>query len=143
MFEVEIQPLSIADADAVVLLAGQLGYDLSVRNVRDWLSVSDDGRVALAARIDGDVVGWIQAHDLDLLQYPRVLEIGALVVDEQARGRGIGKLLVDAVAEWGRERSHTEIRVRSNVIRDGAHAFYEGLGFTRAKTSYTFSIEIE
>jgi GNAT superfamily N-acetyltransferase len=95
------------------------------------------------AEIDGGLVGWIEAHDRELLQHPRVVEIGGLVVDQGMRGRGIGESLVAAVTAWGLGRGHSEIMVRSNIIRDGAHQFYNGLVFRRAKTSYTFSKEIE
>ena len=132
-----------ADAPQVAELARQLGYNPSTGEISDWLDASHNQRVALVVEEDDKIVGWIQAHDLELLQYPRVLEIGGLIVDERARGAGIGKLLVVAVADWGRDRGHTEIFVRSNVTRDGAHNFYEGLGFERTKTSHTFSVDIE
>jgi ribosomal protein S18 acetylase RimI-like enzyme len=89
-----------------------------------------------------EVVGWAQGHDLDLLQYPRVLEVGGLVVSDQFRGRGVGKMLVDALIAWGRQRGHDEVRVRSSITRAGTPEFYEALGFTRVKTSYTFAQEI-
>ena len=132
-----------SDAEAVARLSDQLGYDVSTGAVHGWVATADDRRTALVAVADGRVVGWIQAHDRELLQSPRVVEIGGLVVDEERRGSGVGKRLVDAITEWGRERGHSGLYVRSNVIRDGAHAFYEGLGFRHVKTSHTFTMGIE
>ncbi len=128
-----------SDVEAIAGLATQLGYAVSPAQVGRWLAAGTDGRAAFVAEADGAVVGWAQGHDLDLLQYPRVLEVGGLVVADGARGRGVGKALLDALTDWGRRRGLDEIRVRSNVIRDGAHAFYESLGFERVKTSYTFA----
>ncbi len=77
------------------------------------------------------------------MQYPRVLEISGLAVAATARGQGVGTCLVDAVTQWGRSRGHDQLFVRSNVARDEAHQFYESVGFTRQKTSYTFAKAIE
>lgn len=140
---VEIRSMVADDAGAVAGLADQLGYDIGPGEVRDWVARVDDRRIALVAVADGCVVGWIQAHDRELLQYPRVLEIGGLVVDAEKRRSGVGELLVDAAVAWGRGRGHAEVFVRSNVIRADAHAFYEGLGFSRGKTSRTFTMRIE
>ncbi|MCP3995240.1 MAG: GNAT family N-acetyltransferase [bacterium] len=84
----------------------------------------------------------VQAHEHHLLQYPRVVEIGGLVVAEHVRGSGVRRQLTTAVVEWGKNRGLSEIIVRSNINRDGTHDFYEGMGFQRVKASCTFSIEI-
>jgi GNAT superfamily N-acetyltransferase len=140
--EIAIRSMASADVAAASSLADQLGYRKTPQAIERWLANKPDSQLALVAETDGEVVGWLEAHDLELMQYPRFLEIGGLVVAEHMRGRGIGKRLIEAVVDWGRQRGHTEIRVRSNVIRDQAHGFYEGLGFERRKTSYTFSIDI-
>jgi predicted N-acetyltransferase YhbS/diadenosine tetraphosphate (Ap4A) HIT family hydrolase len=140
---VEIRRMMASDAEAVTWLSIQLGYDASPDAVRNWVTKDDARRIALVAVADGEVVGWVQAHDRELLQSPRVAEIGGLVVDKGWRGSGVGRRLVDAVAEWGRERWHTGLYVRSNVVRDGAHGFYERLGFERVKTSHTYTMGIE
>lgn len=143
MAEIVIRPIRGGDSAVVSELAQQLGYVRPALEIEQWIAGSDSSRVALVAESDGLVVGWIQAHDLDLLVHSRVLEIGGLVVGEGARGRGIGRQLVDAVIEWGRARGHTEVWVRSNVVREGAHGFYEDIGFTRVKTSYSFALRID
>ncbi len=142
MSEVNVRRARSTDVEAIAGLATQLGYDVSAAQVGRWLAAGAEGRAAFVAVIDGEVVGWAQGHDLDLLQYPRVLEVGGLVVGDTARNRGVGKLLVDALADWGRRRGHTKIMVRSNVMREGAHDFYEALGFDRVNTSHTYSREI-
>ena len=61
----------------------------------------------------------------------------ALVVDERARGRGVGRALVDASVGWARSRGCVLLEVTSNRRRSDAHAFYEHLGFERS--SYRFA----
>ncbi len=143
MSDITIRRLIKADAGPVAELAGQLGYELTAAAVRRWVAATDETRVVLVAETDGAVIGWIEAHDLLLLQEPPVMEIGGLVVAEWSRGRGVGQQLVAAATEWGGERGHTRVIVRSNVTREGAHAFYEGLGFRHLKMSNTFAIETE
>lgn len=142
MDEITIRPALVEDAAALSALSHQLGYGRSAEAIGQWIAGGGDSRVALVAENAGEVVGWLEAHELELLQYPRFLEIGGMVVAEGLRGMGVGSRLIEEVIDWGRRRGHTEIRVRSNVVRDGAHAFYEGLGFVRRKTSYTFSLDL-
>jgi PhnO protein len=60
--------------------------------------------------------------------------IRGLVVDETRRSAGIGAALVEAAAEWTARHGFRTLRVRSNVVRERTHGFYERQGFTRAKS---------
>jgi GNAT superfamily N-acetyltransferase len=142
MGEITIRAASPDDAPVLSRLSNQLGYDRPVEETRDRIARSSNLEALFVAEVDGEIVGWIHGYDVELVQYPRFMEIGGLVVADQSRGTGIGRRLVEAVVEWGRDRGHSEVRVRSNVIRDGAHAFYEGIGFTREKTSHTFALPL-
>ena len=144
MGEIKIRTMVVADGAAVAQLSQELGYEVTVREAYERIGhmEGDPRAIAFVAIVDGQTVGWIQAHDHKLIQYRRVLEIGGLVVTAAVQGRGVGKALVEAVAHWGERRGHDEMFVRSNVTRDGAHQFYESIGFTRDKTSYTFSRSI-
>ena len=139
MSEVTVRRARGADVDAIADLAVQLGYDVSPAHAGRWLAAGTDGRAAFVAVAAGEVVGWAQAHDRELLQYPRVLEVGGLVIADHAQGGGAGKLLMEALSDWGSRRGHSEILVHSSTTREGAHEFYEALGFDRVKTSYTFT----
>jgi GNAT superfamily N-acetyltransferase len=57
-----------------------------------------------------------------------------LIVDKEYRGKGIGKQLLDGAARWATEHGYNKLRVRSNLIREDAHRFYEREGFRRVKT---------
>jgi len=52
-----------------------------------------------------------------------------LVVDESARGEGIGRALVTAAEAYFAERGCALVEVTSNKRRTDAHAFYERLGY--------------
>ena len=57
---------------------------------------------------------------------------------EASRGRKIGATLVAAAEAWARERGHGRMRVRSNVLRQPAHRFYERLGYAVTKRQAVF-----
>jgi GNAT superfamily N-acetyltransferase len=60
------------------------------------------------------------------------------VVDARFRSQGLGRRLLAYAEDWARERGCTEIGLRSNVIRDRAHVFYEKLGYQHIKTQKAF-----
>ena len=80
------------------------------------------------------MVGWIHLCGVLRLETGRYAEIAGLVVDEAWRSLGVGAALVEAGAEWAAGRGYQTFKVRSNIIRERAHAFYERLGFAHSKT---------
>ena len=68
-------------------------------------------------------------------------EIRGLVVDEKRRGEGIGERLVTEAVHWAGGRGLTKCGVRCNIMREGAHRFYERQGFTLAKTQAVYDRE--
>ena len=135
-----IRRLTVDDAEAAAELSGQLGYSCSAEDLRDRieeLSRAVD-RVAFAAVIDGQIVGWIDAAMERHLQSPASAVIGGLVVREDMRGRGVGRRLCVEVEEWARGRSVALVRVRSQIKREEAHRFYLRDGYRKVKTSLVF-----
>ena len=136
----QIRPIREEDADAAAALCAQLGYPTDAETVlaRMGQIAADDNRAVLATSLDGVLVGWIDLSiECHLQSEPGVL-IGGLVVAESARGQGIGQQLCMAAEDWARGHGITRIRVRSNVIRKRARAFYLREGYTRVKTSAVF-----
>jgi GNAT superfamily N-acetyltransferase len=88
----------------------------------------------LVADENGSAQGWIQVSLPRIFETPASAEIAGLVVASAARGRGLGRALVAAAAGWAAERGCTAVRVRTNVIRERAHAFYVREGFREVKT---------
>jgi len=127
-------------AEAAAELSSQLGYPCSAGDLRERieeLSRTDD-RVAFAAVLDGQIVGWIDAAMERHLQSPASAVIGGLVVREDTRGLGVGRRLCLEVEEWARSKSIPIVRVRSQIKREDAHRFYLRDGYSKVKTSYVF-----
>jgi GNAT superfamily N-acetyltransferase len=62
--------------------------------------------------------------------------VQALVVDQAARGLGIGKLMMAAAEAWAVVRGFTSVTLGSHVSQSDAYAFYEALGCVTEATSY-------
>jgi GNAT superfamily N-acetyltransferase len=135
-----IRPAVDADATAIAALSSQLGYPSTRDEILARLvALRSGGRtMVLVAEVDRAVIGWIAVRDDLSLETGPFAEIAGLVVDEASRGRGIGEELVARGEAWARERGHARMRVRSNVLRERAHRFYERLGYTIAKRQAVF-----
>jgi GNAT superfamily N-acetyltransferase len=139
---VTIRHAIATDAAALAALSTQLGYPTQPEGAAERLSGLGDGGAVLVAEEEGAIVGWIHVCGIRFFQSPPFAEIGGLVVDEAVRGRGVGKLLVGAAVRWTEEQGYAKLRVRSNVVREDAHRFYEREGFRRVKTQAVFDFRL-
>jgi GNAT superfamily N-acetyltransferase len=138
---VEIRLARTEDVERITVLCEQLGYPSSQEQVQQRLQQiqrQDDHAVYVAERADGRVLGWVHVFVRQLLVTDLHVEIGGLVVDEEHHRRGIGQLLMEQAEQWAREKGRQAVYVRSNVIREGAHAFYERIGYANIKQSKVF-----
>lgn len=136
-----IREATASDAAALAALSTQLGYPTNPEEAAQRLAALGDGAV-LVAEEGGAVLGWIHVCGIRFFQSPPFAEIGGLVVDEAARGRGVGRLLVQAAVRWAAEQGYAKLRVRSNVVREDAHRFYEREGFRRVKAQAVFDLKL-
>jgi GNAT superfamily N-acetyltransferase len=128
------------DAVRIADLCSQLGYPATADAVRERLAEigQDERHAVFVAEGAGRVAGWIHVYLCPLVVVGLQAEIGGLVVDENWRGRGVGRLLLEWAEQWVRERGVQDLVVRSNVVRERAHAFYERAGYICFKTSRVF-----
>lgn len=141
---IHIRPITENDAKPIANLSKQLGYSISteetVENIRRVLA--DKDHAAFVACIDNQVVGWIHVLKAIRIESKPFIEIGGLVIDENYRKQGIGKLLVNKAREWTKEKHIEKLRVRCNRKRTEAHEFYLASGFTESKEQKVFETTI-
>jgi GNAT superfamily N-acetyltransferase len=133
--------MRLDDTGRVADLCDQLGYPCSVVEVsRRFESISQDENHAfyIAETAREGVVGWIHLYACNLMVDDSRVEIWGLVIDERHRGGGLGRLLMEYAEDWARSKGCRSVYLRSNIIRDGAHRFYENLGYDRVKTQHVF-----
>ncbi len=130
-----------SDAEALAHLSGELGYPVTAVQVRERLAFIErkrDHATFVAVVPDRGVVGWIQLAEVRALEVEPRAEITGLVVDSAYRSAGVGRLLVARGEAWARENGLPMIGVRSNVVRERAHSFYERLGYSVVKSQKVF-----
>lgn len=142
--EVHITTLTIEHAQDVQRLSEQLGYPLSLTEIKDNIRevTKAKDQIVLAALHDKKVIGWIHGFRCTFLESKPFLEIGGLIVDENYRSKGIGRKLLQSIKEWAMKKDIHEIRVRSNVKRTRAHGFYISNGFEEIKEQKVFQIKL-
>ena len=128
-----------ADAGRIAELLAQLGYPASSGQVTRRLGAIArlDSNVVLVAEHDSRVIGLVTGVTRDVIHRDEPFcRIASMIVDEEWRGRGVGRVLVDAIEQWARECGCSVIEVSSGVQRLGAHRFYEGLGYIEKPKRY-------
>ncbi|MHB1172675.1 MAG: GNAT family N-acetyltransferase [Lacisediminihabitans sp.] len=126
-----IRPATLADADAVFALLDQLGSDYLPDRTAFNEAFGDavleaDDHLLFVAESDGAVVGYALTTIARLLYTNGdSAQLQELVVDETARGAGIGSQLVIAVEQECRARGIRQLTVASSR----SAAFYERLDY--------------
>ena len=138
---VNIRAAQMEDAGRLAELSGQLGYPCSAGEVRRRLRrllADPEHAVWVAESESGAIAGWIHVFVKRLLESDREIEIGGLVIDENFRGHGAGKVLVERAEGWAKARGLKSVCVCSNIVREDASAFYQKLGYKIVKTQSAF-----
>lgn len=129
-----------SDVPRITELSGELGYPTGEKEMRQRFARIKPPSVhaVFVAEFERMVIGWIHVSITPLLEVARRAEINGLIVAEGQRSLGAGAKLLDAAETWARKRRCAGMSVRSNVIRDRAHAFYERQGYIHIKTQKAF-----
>ena len=136
-----VRRVRASDIAQLTPLCGQLGYPSSEDEVRARLAGIEAAPLHalwVAETGDGRLAGFLNAFVMRTIDTDARVEVAALVVDDAQRSRGVGKLLIEQVESWARENGCKTIGLRSNVIRERAHKFYERLGYVHYKTQKSF-----
>jgi GNAT superfamily N-acetyltransferase len=121
--------------EALARLLPQLNAKLPVPTVDRLQAIMADPAVTLLVARDGqEIVG-----TTTLIVYTTPFWIKArldeVVVDESARGKGVGTALVKASLEIAREKGVEVVELQSGVQREAANRLYPSLGFKLRETN--------
>jgi GNAT superfamily N-acetyltransferase len=139
--KLKIQRIKQGDVERVAMLSGQLGYPTTSAQIlrrMKGLKPASEHAVFVAHLPGTGIVGWLHVSVAHVLESDTRAEVNGLVVAEGQRSLGAGALLLDAAEKWARPRGCTAMNVRSNVIRERAHKFYERQGYEHYKTQKAF-----
>ena len=136
MAELRVREATAEDADKIYALAGELAGSVgdsppSIESVKARLSeLLDEPRARVLVADSEEVVGavsfWIKP---DLAHGDSVVEVPMLVVSEDRRREGIGKLLIEEVQRLASANGASLIELVATTQNTTAREFYRSLGF--------------
>ena len=132
MADISIRPFAEGDLLAVAALVTALGYPTTSNQMRGRMEriARHPDHATFVATADGRVVGMVGAFVTPSYEHDAPTgRLTAMIVAESARGTGIGRQLVAAAEAWVRDRGARLMMLNSHNRREGAHAFYEKLGY--------------
>ena len=139
--QIRIRKARRGDAARIAQLSGELGYPASPEQIAArlrQLTPTTKHSVFVAESPEGGLIGWLHVSLSHLLESDLRAEVNGLIVAEGQRSAGAGAKLLQAAEEWARRRGCKGMNVRSNVIRERAHKFYERQGYEHYKTQKAF-----
>ena len=136
-----IRRAMISDAKPIYELChNELGYQYSedqvTANVRRL--IGDSTNLVLVAEQNGEVVGFIHAHNHDPIYAPPMKNVVAMAVRHDHQMHGLGRTLIGAVENWALEDGACAVRLSSGEHMDEALHFYKSMGYEYIKTQYNF-----
>jgi GNAT superfamily N-acetyltransferase len=129
------------DAPQLAELSGQLGYPTTAKEITKRirkLKPASQNALFVAEAHNAGVVGWTHVSVTHLVEVGTRAELNGLIVAEGQRSLGAGARLLEAAEDWARRHGCPSMSVRSNVIRERAHKFYERQGYEQYKTQKAF-----
>ena len=128
--------------DRCRLLLGELRSELAQKYPEEIEGTSFDphdlagaGSTFLLATLNGEPVGCggIRPHD------PGTAEIKRMFVLSEARGKGVGRRILEQLESNGRQLGYSMLRLETGLKQPEAIALYESSGFRRAKCYGSFA----
>jgi GNAT superfamily N-acetyltransferase len=147
--QLKIRRARRGDAASLAELSGQLGYPATRAQIakrfgklappsRNALFVAEVKGNGANRRPAGSLIGWLHVSITNQVEVDTRAEVNGLIVAEGQRSLGAGARLLEAAEEWARRNGCDSVNLRSNVIRERAHKFYERQGYEHYKTQKAF-----
>ena len=131
----ELTDFSITALDAINGLLPQLSSSVFALEEGDLRNIVDSESTKLFLAIDEDGVFGMLSLVLFRIPTGRKAWVEDVVVDEKARGRGVGKLLTEHAIQVAREHGAHSVDLTSRPYRAAANALYQRVGFQQRETN--------
>lgn len=138
MAAVSVEPVVAVSDDVVAAchrLIPQLSSSSAPLSKQQLAEIIDgDATELFAARVDGEIVGLLT---LVVFRIPTAVRawIEDVVVDERARGKGVGEALNHAALAEAKRRGAKTVDLTSRPSREAANRLYQRIGFVRRDTN--------
>ena len=131
----ELTDFSTTNLDAINGLLPQLSPSVVALEEGDLRNIVDSESTKLFLAIDEDGVFGMLSLVLFRIPTGRKAWVEDVVVDEKARGRGVGKLLTEHAIQVAREHGAHSVDLTSRPSREAANALYQRVGFQKRETN--------
>jgi ribosomal protein S18 acetylase RimI-like enzyme len=131
----ELTDFSITALDAINVLLPQLSPSVVVLEESDLRNIVDSESTKLFLAIDQNGVFGMLSLVLFRIPTGRKAWVEDVVVDENARGRGVGQLLTEHAIQVAREHGAHSVDLTSRPSREAANALYQRVGFLQRETN--------
>ena len=106
----------------------------------EWAVTTPEAEIMLAVE-DRRLVGLCSVYlDFPSMRFGWRCWIEDLVVQPNHRSLGVGRLLLEAAADWGKQRGASHLELDSAGVRHDAHRFYLSAGMTQASLLFARGI---
>ena len=133
MDSITIRSAHAGDAAALSLLLGQLGYPSDPGEIPgrlEKLYARPGSTVLVAETPSGEVIAAVTVHLFQALHTTEPTAwLTAVVVEENARGQGVGTAIVEYAERWAIQHGAHKISLTSATRRQRAHQFYKDHGY--------------
>jgi GNAT superfamily N-acetyltransferase len=126
------------DAEELAALIKLLDHKVDAKGVRKRINtLAKSGLAPLVATLNKRVVGLAGIHRMITIHRDEAVgRVTILVVAENARKQGIGRMLMHAAEEQLRKLGCAMVEVTSNDRLPKAHAFYRHMGYERTSMRF-------
>lgn len=133
-----VRPARLEDAERIAALFTDEGYPSGPSDIHERLTrFRSDFSTVHVAEVEGEVVGFVAIHVMPRFEHSdRIARVLALVVDADARERGVGHRLMEEAESVARQTGCAFIEVTAGHHRPEAHRLYESIGYDSAVTTY-------
>jgi len=128
MSKFEIRKTQKGDSSAISSLLLQLWYDTAISKIEELASISSTDEICVGV-MDGKVI--VVMSVIFFNYFPsaeKVCRITSIVVDEDARGSGLGSKLIDHAKSLALTKKCNVLEVTTSLWREKAQAYYESIG---------------
>jgi ribosomal protein S18 acetylase RimI-like enzyme len=105
--------------------------------------LEDPDKAVLVADDNGVVIGYtyaaVEGHDYMALRGPAGV-LHDIIVEQEHRGRGIGRLLLDATLAFFRSRGVPRVVLSTAERNEAAQRLFESMGFRRTMVEMTLEL---
>ena len=146
-----VRPAHPVDAARWHALRGMLWHDDDPDDHRaeiaSYFAVANPDQASFMAVDDsGEIVGFAEAalrHDyVEACDTSPVAYLEGICVDPAGRLKGVGRMLVAAVADWGRVKGCTEFASDALIEDVESHAFHAAVGLAETERVVFFKREL-